>query len=97
MTHSTTAVDITPNGANKGSGLKFAVKKSDIGIENVLYIGDTRGDFPAFEVAGYIACPSNATEECKKLVRSKNGYISSSANAKGLTDIISHFTGFEFE
>lgn len=97
LTHSTTAVDITPKGANKGSGLKFATERSVVGIENVLYIGDTRGDFPAFEVAGYMACPSNATEECKKLVRSKDGYISSFENVNGLINIISHFTGFEFK
>ena len=97
LTHSTTAVDITPSGANKGSGLKFAAKKSEIKTENILYIGDTKGDFPALKVAGYTACPSNATKECKKLVKSKNGYISSSADVKGLTDIISHFTGYRFE
>ena len=96
LTHSTTAVDITPNGANKGSGLKFAAERSGIGIENILYIGDTKGDFPAFEVAGYAACPSNATKECKKLVRSENGYISPFTDAKGLADIISHFTGYKF-
>ena len=97
LTHSTTAIDITPNVANKGSGLRFAAEKSGIEIKNILYIGDTRGDFSAFEVAGYTACPSNATEECKKLVESKSGYISPSANAKGLADIISHFTGYKFK
>ena len=97
LTHSTTAVDITPDGANKGSGLKFAAERSGVGIENILYIGDTRGDSPAFEVAGYTACPSNATEECKKLVKSKSGYISSFKNVNGLVDIISHFTEFKFE
>ena len=97
LTHSTTAVDITPKGTNKGSGLKFAAERSGIGIENILYIGDTKGDFPAFEIAGYTACPSNATEECKKLVKSKSGYISASTDAKGLTNIISRFTGFKFK
>ncbi len=97
LTHSTTAIDITPKGANKKSGLTFAAKKSGVGLNNILYIGDTKGDSPAFEVAGYTACPSNATEECKKLVRSKSGYISSSADVKGLADIISHFTIYRFE
>ncbi len=97
LTHSTTAVDITPKGANKKSGLKFATKKSGVSLKDILYIGDTKGDLPGFEVAGYTACPSNATEKCKKLVRSKSGYISSSANVKGLADIISHFIGYKFK
>jgi len=97
LTHSTTAVDITPKGANKKSGLTFAAKKSGVELNNILYIGDTKGDFPAFEVAGYTACPSNATEECKKLVKSKDGYISSSTDIKGVTDIISHFTKYKFK
>ena len=97
LTHSTTAIDITPRGANKGSGLKFAAKKSKIKTENILYIGDTKGDFPGFEVADYTACPSNATEECKKLVNSKNGYIFSFTDIKGLADIISHFTKYKFK
>ncbi len=97
LTHSTTAIDITPKGANKKSGLTFAAKKSGVELNNILYIGDTKGDFPAFEVAGYTACPSNATEECKKLVRSKSGYISFLEDINGLADIISHFTGYRFK
>ena len=97
LTHSTTTVDITPSGANKGSGLKFAAEKSGVETKNILYIGDTKGDFPAFEAAGYAACPNNATEECRQLIKSKNGYISSSADVEGLADIISHFTGYKFK
>ncbi|MCK5490679.1 MAG: HAD-IIB family hydrolase [Candidatus Pacebacteria bacterium] len=97
LTHSTTAVDITPKGANKESGLKFATKKSGVELGNILYIGDTKGDFPAFEIAGYTACPSNATKGCKKLVESKSGYISSFSDVKGLADIISRFTKYKFE
>ncbi len=97
LTYSTTAVDITPKSANKGSGLKFAAEKSGVEMKNILYIGDTKGDFPAFEAVGYAACPSNATEKCQQLIESKNGYISSSANVEGLADIISHFTGYKFK
>lgn len=97
LTHSTTAVDITPKGANKKSGLIFAAKKSAVELGNILYIGDTKGDFPAFEVAGYTACPSNATKECRQLIKSRDGYISPFTDSKGLTDIISHFIGYKFE
>jgi hydroxymethylpyrimidine pyrophosphatase-like HAD family hydrolase len=91
LTHSTTA------GTDKGSGLKFASKKSGVNLKDILYIGDTKGDFPGFEVAGYTACPSDASEECKKLVKSKSGYISSFSDVNGLADVISHFTGYKFK
>ncbi|MBU3999797.1 HAD hydrolase family protein [Patescibacteria group bacterium] len=91
ITHSTSAVDITPKGINKGSGLKFAALKSGIGLQKILYIGDTKGDFPAFNIAGYAACPHNATPDCKKLVIRKKGYISPFDNIKGVIDIIEHF------
>lgn len=91
ITHSTSAVDITPKGVNKGSGLKFAALKSRVELQKILYIGDTKGDFPVFNIVGYSACPHNATADCKKLIIEKKGYISPFDDIKGVVDIIDKF------
>ena len=92
ITHSTAAVDITPRGVNKGTGLGFATRESKVELSEILYIGDSKGDFPAMEITGSVACPANATEECKQLVLSRRGYVSSCEDVKGAFDIIKRFT-----
>ncbi len=94
ITHSTAAVDITPRGINKGTGLGFATRESGVELSEILYIGDSEGDFPAMEIAGFVACPANATEGCKELVQEKGGYISPYNDVKGVFDIIKHFTDY---
>ena len=94
ITHSTTAVDITPKGINKGTGLGFATRESGVELSEILYIGDSEGDFPAMEIAGFVACPANATEKCKELMRKKGGYISLHNDVKGVLDIVKCFTDY---
>lgn len=94
ITHSTAAVDITPRGVNKGTGLGFATSESGVELSKILYIGDSEGDFSAMEIAGFVACPANATEGCKELVQEKRGYISPYDDVKGVFDIIKHFTNY---
>ena len=94
ITHSTAAVDITPKGVNKGTGLGFATRKSGVELSEILYIGDSKGDFPAMKIAGSIACPASAAEECKELVLSKGGYISPHKDVKGVLNNIKRFTNY---
>lgn len=84
ITHSASAVDITPKGIDKFSGLQLLLKKLEISPEDVAGIGDTRGDFPILKNVGFSACPSNATNEVKKIVN----YVSDYENGDGVVDII---------
>jgi len=91
ITHSDCAVDISPVGIDKASGLRFLSQHTRINLKNTLGIGDSNGDFPLFETVGYVGCPANASEECKKLVKKRKGYISSYFYARGVADVIENF------
>src|SRR3989338_3694962 len=74
--HSRIAVDISPVGQDgtpidKGCGVRFLAHKTGIDLSCMLGIGDSRGDFPTFKAVGMVGCPSNASPECKELVRER--------------------------
>ena len=94
LTYSGSAVDITPKGVNKGSGFEFLARESGSYPENILYIGDSVGDIPALNLAGFAACPNNATLECRMAVRDKNGYLSGFDDTRGVIDILKHFENY---
>lgn len=89
--HSKIAVDISPQGIDKASGVRFLAEKTGVDFAQILGIGDSRGDFPMLNLVGHVGCPANASEECKKLVQEKEGYISSYQFAKGVADVIRYF------
>ncbi len=86
VTHSASAIDITPKGIDKFSGLLFLLDKLEVSPENVAGIGDTRGDFPVLKNVGFSAAPNNATDEVKQIVN----YVSDYTNGDGVVDIIRH-------
>lgn len=94
VTSSSHAIDILVKGINKGSGMIEACNRMDPAIspQQVLVIGDSPNDFPAMELAGYIACPENASPWCKDFVRAKNGYVSDYRFVVGVVDAIEHYT-----
>ncbi len=63
----------------KKSFLKEYMQKNGILKEEVAYIGDDLNDLPAMSLAGYIACPSDACVEIKKVA----DYISPIAGGHG--------------
>lgn len=89
--HSRIAVDISPAGIDKGSGVDFLCRKTGMNPKNLLGIGDSKGDFPMLNAVGFVGCPKNASDECKKLVTKKGGYVSPFDYAYGVYDIIRHF------
>ncbi len=89
--HSKIAVDISPPGIDKSSGVRFLSQCTKVNLDEMLGIGDSKGDFPMLNLVGFIGCPSNASEECKELVKRKKGYISPYQYAKGVADIIRSF------
>lgn len=89
--HSTIAVDISPASIDKASGILFFSRKTGISPENILGIGDSRGDFPMLKLVGHVGCPANASEECKEIVSGKGGYISPYPYASGVADILHYY------
>jgi len=94
ITHSNCAVDISPPGIDKASGIQFWARHTGLNLAKTLSIGDSKGDFPLFRQTGYVGCPENASKECKRFVKSRKekGHISSHKYASGVVDIIKHFT-----
>jgi HAD superfamily hydrolase (TIGR01484 family) len=79
---------------HKGSSLAELARLQGVAREEILAIGDHLNDLPMLDgsAAGMVACPSNAVEEVKQVVRSNGGYISPYAWGAGVADAIRHFT-----
>jgi len=90
--HSQIAVDISPAGIDKASGVRFLTEKTGVPLEKTLGIGDSRGDFPMLEIVGHVGCPANASEECKKLINRKGGHIAIHDYVRGVVSVIRYFT-----
>lgn len=94
--HSRIAVDISPVGRNgspldKGSGARFCAETTGAPLSHTLGIGDSAGDLPMMELTGLVGCPSNASEDCMRFVRSRQGWVSPLPYAAGVADVIRHF------
>lgn len=86
------AVDISPAGIDKASGVKFFAEKTGINLDQILGIGDSDGDLPFLQLVGYVGCPFGSSSECRQLVRNKSGYIPGyKSYANGVVEIIRHF------
>jgi hypothetical protein len=83
-THSASAVDITPKGIDKASGIRFLSELLNLPVERMLGIGDTAGDLSFLQITGLAAAPSNGTEAVKAVV----SFISTQPEAQGVLDII---------
>jgi len=88
ITHSKTAVDITPKDIDKSSAIGLLEEKTPFDRSEMLSIGDSNSDLVVMDLTGFVACPSNANENVKKMVLSKNGYISPYIETKGVVDIL---------
>jgi len=84
VTHSTTAVDITPKGIDKGAGLAWLSDLLGVPEARMLGIGDTAGDLPFLTRAGLSAAPANASAAVKSVV----SYVSPHPYAEGVVDIV---------
>jgi len=79
---------------HKGSALAELARLLGIPREEVLAIGDHHNDIPMLDgsAATMVACPANAVDEVKDVVRAANGYISPFAWGEGVADAIRHFS-----
>ena len=79
---------------HKGSALAELARLLAIPREAVLAIGDHQNDIPMLDgsAAGMVACPANAVDEVKDLVRSCGSYVSPFPWGEGVADAIRHFS-----
>ncbi len=91
ITHSSSAVDITPRGVDKGRGVKFLSKRTGISPDHMLGIGDSPGDLPMLEAVGQVACPANSSQEVKDYVNGRGGYTAKKSFAAGVLEILSFY------
>ncbi len=91
VAHSSTAVDITPAGVDKGTGFECWCKYTNIDDSNVLVVGDANNDLPILTRAGVPACPANGSEEVKKVVRARGGYVAQESYEGGTLEILKYF------
>lgn len=83
---SVAAVDITPFGIDKASGLRTACARIGITLENVACIGDSGNDLPMMRIAGFSACPRNATDQ----VKDEADFVAESESTAGVIQIVKH-------
>lgn len=86
ITYSKSAVDITPSGIDKFSGLRALSSITNIDINNMAGIGDSKGDLSFLKYVGYATCPDNALDEVKGVSK----YVSRYSNGEGVFDIVCH-------
>lgn len=69
---------------DKGTALLGLINDLGVARDQVVAIGDTVGDMPLRDTAGFFACPANAQDE----IRAVADYVSPYPDARGLVDIL---------
>jgi Cof subfamily protein (haloacid dehalogenase superfamily) len=60
-----TFLEIMADGVSKGTGLKIALDRLGIGVDETIAFGDEENDLPMFEAVGFCAAPANAKEKVR--------------------------------
>ncbi len=85
--YSSVAVDITPKGIDKGSGMDVLLELKNIPYDEVLGIGDSLGDLPFLRKLKYKAVPSNGHPKLKEIAT----YIAQKEDILGVIEIFKYF------
>ena len=78
---------------HKGSALQELQSFYEVPVDRTFAIGDGLNDVKKLrpDVAGMLACPSNAVVEVKEGVKSSDGYLASSPVSEGVMESLAHF------
>jgi hydroxymethylpyrimidine pyrophosphatase-like HAD family hydrolase len=78
---------------NKGTALAELARGLGIPKEGIFATGDHLNDLPmlSLKYARWLAAPSNAVEEVKKMVRDQNGFVSELSHGQGVADAIKSY------
>jgi phosphoglycolate phosphatase (TIGR01487 family) len=80
------AYHINLAGINKATGLDLALRYLSISPENVVAIGDSETDIPAFKICGYSIALGNSPEETKKTA----SHVTDRGMGDGLVEAVNH-------
>ena len=87
ITVSAAAVDITPLGVDKATGVLAASDRVSVALSEVLCIGDAHNDIPMLRAAGHSACPLNADPAVKAVV----DFVATRESTLGLLEILRRY------
>lgn len=87
LTYSSSCLNVTPRGVDKGSGLRFLCEQTGYRPDEVLGVGDSDVDRPFLLLAGRSAAPANAFDSVKRIV----DYVSPHTTSDGVRDILREF------
>ncbi|MBD3310493.1 HAD hydrolase family protein [Candidatus Woesearchaeota archaeon] len=89
ITHSSTAVDISAFPTGKSLGIAYIASIiQKVGFDEMMAIGDTAGDHPAFELAGIPVGVANSSQQTAAFVKAKGGLITKRPSIQGVTDVL---------
>lgn len=84
LTYSSSAVDLTPAGCDKGTGLRRLLELLGISPREVAGFGDGPNDLPWLSLCGFKAAPANAHAEVRRTV----DYVSPFSEIDGFIDAL---------
>lgn len=87
LVYSISCLNVIPRGVDKGSGIEFMADETSYEPAEMLGVGDSDVDLPFLTEVGYSAAPANANPKVKGIVQ----YVSPSAAAEGVRDILDYF------
>lgn len=78
---------------SKGTALTELGRLTGIGRDQIFAVGDHFNDIPMLDGrhARYVACPGNAVDSVKALVRSADGYVAGSECSAGVVEALRYF------
>lgn len=81
---------LLPEYMNKGRAVRLIQKIAGVSPGETLIAGDETNDLHMFDpkLAKYMACPANAHDEIKKIVRSNNGIVAAKNYAFGIIEAV---------
>ncbi len=81
------AVMILPNGVDKAFGLRAVAKELEIGIEEIIGVGDAENDRAFLEICGYSVAVANALPTLKEQVN----WVTNGDRGDGVVELIDRF------
>lgn len=83
--HTHVSIDVVPAMITKRRAIEWLVRRENLLLEEVAYIGDTNGDIEALQTVGRSFAPANATDEVKSIVQ----HVTRGSHIEGVLEAIS--------
>ena len=95
---SSIAVDISPEGIDKGAGVLYLADTTGVDPRTMLLIDDSVGGKPAADQVGFLACPADIEDkrfqqEVERREAEGKGHVSPCKLVEGVVETICFFTG----